>query len=134
MKWLCVKQPWANWIANGMKPIETRTWATRYRGPLTIVASRTVDRKALKAMLPGMKLGPFGLAICTCTLVDVKPMVAAHKKRAMCELYEGFSWFLEDVKAIAEPYPVRGQLGIFSLKMKNDVAGAEEMRIQSGIL
>ena len=40
MKAICVKQPWVNRIASGEKTIETRTWATRYRGELLIVSSK----------------------------------------------------------------------------------------------
>lgn len=40
MKAVSVRQPWAAMIAQGHKPIETRTWSTRHRGELLIVASR----------------------------------------------------------------------------------------------
>lgn len=33
-------QPWASLIATGAKHYETRSWATRYRGPLAICASK----------------------------------------------------------------------------------------------
>lgn len=35
---LTVRQPWASLIALGTKRIETRSWSTRYRGPLAIHA------------------------------------------------------------------------------------------------
>ena len=38
MKTLTVKQPWASLIVAGIKDIENRTWATKYRGPLMIHA------------------------------------------------------------------------------------------------
>lgn len=31
-KAISLKQPWANWVAEGKKMIETRKWTTRYRG------------------------------------------------------------------------------------------------------
>lgn len=40
MKCLSVKQPWAGLIQQGPKIIETRTWATPYRGDLVIVSSK----------------------------------------------------------------------------------------------
>lgn len=40
MKALNVKQPWAWLIASGKKTIETRTWSTKYRGPILIVSSK----------------------------------------------------------------------------------------------
>ena len=43
MKALSVRQPWAWAIVAGWKPIENRTWATDYRGPLLIHAGRRED-------------------------------------------------------------------------------------------
>ena len=40
MKALSVTQPWATLIATGQKQIETRSWGTRYRGPLYIHAAK----------------------------------------------------------------------------------------------
>lgn len=39
MKTLTIRQPWASLIAAGVKTIETRSWSTRYRGPLAIHAA-----------------------------------------------------------------------------------------------
>lgn len=38
MKAITLHQPWASLIAVGAKRIETRSWSTRYRGPLAIHA------------------------------------------------------------------------------------------------
>lgn len=46
MKVLSVKQPWAEFIASGRKTVETRTWRTKYRGPLLICADKTIDKEA----------------------------------------------------------------------------------------
>lgn len=40
MKALTLTQPWATLIAIGAKQIETRSWTTRYRGPLAIHAGK----------------------------------------------------------------------------------------------
>lgn len=45
MKALSVRQPWATLIAIGAKRIETRSWRTRYRGPLAIDASGRMSRE-----------------------------------------------------------------------------------------
>ena len=39
MKILSIRQPYAWLIVRGIKPIENRTWTTRYRGPVLIHAS-----------------------------------------------------------------------------------------------
>lgn len=36
MKAITILQPWASLIACGKKQIETRSWATKYRGPIAI--------------------------------------------------------------------------------------------------
>ncbi len=43
MKTLTLTQPYASLIAFGAKRIETRTWATTYRGPLAIHAADGLD-------------------------------------------------------------------------------------------
>lgn len=40
MKAVTLWQPWASLIAFGLKTIETRSWGTRYRGPLLIHAAK----------------------------------------------------------------------------------------------
>ncbi len=62
MKALSAKQPWANLIAAGEKTIETRTWATRYRGPLLIVSSRRPRIEPVRRLSSGSPLA--GLSPC----------------------------------------------------------------------
>jgi activating signal cointegrator 1 len=40
MKALTLWQPWASLVAFGVKTIETRSWSTKYRGPLAIHAAK----------------------------------------------------------------------------------------------
>ena len=40
MKAITILQPWASLIACGAKKIETRGWATKYRGPIAIHAGK----------------------------------------------------------------------------------------------
>jgi hypothetical protein len=44
-KALAVKQPWASLIASEHRTIEVRTWSTKYRGPLIIIASKLPNRE-----------------------------------------------------------------------------------------
>lgn len=50
MKAFCIKQPWASLIAHGIKPIENRTWPTKFRGRIFIHASAK-DAGALYELL-----------------------------------------------------------------------------------
>ena len=38
MKALTIRQPWASLFALGIKQMETRSWDTKYRGPVAIHA------------------------------------------------------------------------------------------------
>jgi hypothetical protein len=93
MKALSLWQPWASAIAAGAKRIETRHWATRYRGPLAIHAAKRKNVAELMhyhacwnwigAMRPlGWGWGkhnydidrlPFGAIVAVCDLVDCRP-------------------------------------------------------------
>lgn len=107
MKALSVKQPWANMIAQGDKTIETRTWATDYRGELLIVSSRVP------------KIEPAGQALAVADLVECRPMTAKDQMDACCDIYPGaFAWVLRSVRRV-KPFPVRGQLGVFEIQVRN---------------
>jgi len=47
MKALSIKQPWAWAILHG-KPVENRTWPTRFGGPFLIHASKTFDHEGYR--------------------------------------------------------------------------------------
>jgi len=88
MKAITLTQPWATLIAVGAKHIETRSWATSYRGPLAIHAAKGISSigsaKGLmhlcrsepfrSALLAAGYLGtpalPRGAIVATCELLD----------------------------------------------------------------
>ncbi len=107
MKALSVKQPWANMIAAGEKTIETRTWATDYRGELLIVSTKAP------------KIEPAGCAVAIAELVGCRPMTEKDQLEACCSIYDGaFAWIFTNVRAIT-PFPVRGQLGLYEVELPN---------------
>ena len=106
MKALSVRQPWANMIAAGEKTIETRTWATNYRGPLLIISSK-------RPHIP-----PAGCVVAVATLVACRSMTRRDEHAACCPVYENaHAWVLENVRKV-EPIPVRGALGIFDCRVE----------------
>jgi len=127
MKALSVKQPWVWAIANGFKPIETRTWATRYRGELLLVASKTPDQTMLDYLTKQfgdvlLKELEYSKAIVVVRLVDCRPMTKADESAAMCNIYKGaYSWVLKDIQKI-EPFPVKGQLGLYEVDYEREKA------------
>jgi hypothetical protein len=86
-KVLTLTQPWATLVAIGAKKIETRSWATSYRGPLAIHAAKGLGPVGGKAGLyelcmrklffsaldvAGYKTGldlPLGAIVATCEIV-----------------------------------------------------------------
>jgi len=109
MKALSIKQPWANLIAAGRKTIETRTWATDYRGEILIVSSKTP------------KLEPAGYALAIAQLVDCRPMTKHDEAAACCPIYpKAYSWVFKNVRRI-KPFPVKGQLGIYDVEVTSSM-------------
>jgi len=114
MNAISVKQPWACFIAEGPKLIETRKWQTSYRGDLLIVASRTIDWPTMDSLARPIPL-ILGGAICVANLVDCRPMKKVDEESAMCSCYPGaFSWVLEDIRTIT-PFAVKGRLRLFDV-------------------
>lgn len=110
MKALSVKQPWANMIASGSKTIETRTWATHYRGPLLIVSSRRPE------------IAPAGYAVSIVELVDCRLMTRSDEAAAQCAIYpKAYAWVLRNIRKI-EPFPVKGSLGVFDVTIVGDIS------------
>ena len=104
MKAISIKEPWAGLIHTHVKSIETRTWATKYRGRLLLCASRSP------------KSDISGKAFAIVNLVDCVPMTKQHLAAACCPVYpDAWAWLLEDVTPLADPFPVTGQLGLFDV-------------------
>lgn len=106
MKALSVKQPWANMIASGEKTIETRTWATPYRGELIIVSSKQP------------KIAPAGYALAIATLIDCRVMTRSDERSACCRIYpKAHAWILSNIRRI-KPVPLKGSLGIYDCPLE----------------
>lgn len=160
MRTITLWQPWASAIAVGAKRIETRGFATKYRGPLAIHAAQRKNISELihlhstwgwqGAMRPaGWTWGnstkeyinggyglPFGAIVAVCELVDCRPSESFTlgeietprrpdgetsdsynwTERQMGVYGPGrFGWLLENVRALKEPIPYKGQQGFFSI-------------------
>lgn len=106
MKALSVRQPHANRIASGEKPIETRTWTTKYRGDLLICSSKTGQGE------------PKGVALCVVELVDIRPMKPSDEEAACVKIYpRAKAWILENLRPLKEPFPVKGELGLYEVEL-----------------
>lgn len=145
MKCISLWQPWATLIAIGAKRIETRSWATDYRGPLAIHAARRwtpAQRQfsssqpcrnlLLAAGFPWWRRGPGrfdwhglprGEIVAVCRLVTCVPACSAltaspenDQERAFGDYSGGrWAWILADVAALKRPVSCRGQRGLFDV-------------------
>lgn len=115
IKALSVRQPWASWIAEGYKTIETRMWGTKYRGPILICASKRPDpNPKLKHLVKNL---PKGVAVAVAELVDCRQMVEDDSVPAMCPVYpRAVAWILRKIRPI-EPFPVKGQVKLFDVEV-----------------
>lgn len=149
MKGLTIHQPYATLIAAGVKHIETRSWATDYRGLVLIHAGKRWDEEvsgecataqafveedvgipgSLEVLWPVLcdwkrTLGA-GLAIAN--LVDCRAMEEAPN--AIEESWGGFGpgrfgWVFEEIRPLAMPVPCRGAQGLWDVP--EDVLGQVE--------
>lgn len=108
----------------GLKKFETRSWATKYRGPLAIHASvRPLPKADLElARRYGILEMEFGhilavVDLADCVLIDDEFI----KRQSRAELDFGnwrigwFAWRLENLQVLKSPIPVRGRQGLWSL-------------------
>jgi len=134
VKVLSLREPWVALIAEGKKRIETRSWQTRYRGPLYLHASAAkISQKdphirELLALIPGVQMH-YGHIVCRCVLADCLPMDEAflremehHPVERLCGEYAPgrFAWMLEDIKVLNQPIPAKGMLGLWEWKGNHD--------------
>ena len=128
MKCLSLTQPWAGLVATGQKTVETRSWATRYRGPLLIHAAKGFPTyaKAFALEIYGhpavLAYLPLGAIIARVYLMDIRqteymrPRVSAQE-RSYGDYSPGrYAWILSNVEQL-EPIPWRGRLGLFEVEL-----------------
>lgn len=140
MKAITVWQPWAGALAAGIKENETRSWATKYRGPIAIHSAmkaiqhtwsdRYMNGKArevicrrleLPEIIDGPATFPMGYILATAELVDcirITPELVATlspDELALGDYTLGrYAWKLVNVKRLPEPIPAKGKQGLWS--------------------
>src|SRR3954466_13347819 len=131
MKCLTLMQPWATLIAVGAKRVETRSWATAYRGPLAIHASVRLPAAARalfarEPFAPAFRQAgilraedfPLGKVLAVCRLVECQRITVenwpAEPEASFGDYTPGrWAWLLDDVELLEEPVPARGKLGLW---------------------
>jgi len=127
MRAISLTQPWATAVAIGLKHYETRSWSTRYCGPLAIHAAEGFPPFAKDFASVEFTLGrlpgriPFGAIVAICDLTACLPTWRARPEIGPIERIYGdyaeerFAFRLENVRALSEPLPCRGARGIWQV-------------------
>lgn len=122
MKAITIKEPWASMIAHGFKTIETRSWATSYRGKIAIHAGKGKPDKEWMDNVPEMMemidgdIHP-GCIVAYADIVDCKRMtedMIDDIKKNHAEYISGFyepgryAFMLDNIRRV-DPIKVNGQ-------------------------
>jgi hypothetical protein len=143
MKAISLWQPWASLVVLGAKQIETRSWSTRYRGPLLIHAAKRksfgeladlgdhwkacgIDVRSALNIPKELNLWrdicnwlPYGALIGQVDLVDCMSVEGLVEDLTEQEEQFGnyapgrFGWVFENPVAFDTPIPYRGYQGLF---------------------
>lgn len=131
LKAITLTQPWASLVAKGAKRIETRSWRTRYRGPLAIHAAKALPRPVrdlcegeplrsalASAGMTDVELLPRGAVIALCRVTHCRRTeeCAPPEPESLFGNYSPgrFAWLLAGVRPLDQPIPARGQLGLWN--------------------
>ena len=107
MRAISLHQPWATWIAQGKKTIESRTWSVGFLGPIVICSTKQ----------PKINGHLCGYALCTARIVDCRKFTKDDLEAAcMKEMpdYQLWAWVLENITPI-EPFSVKGTQGFYEV-------------------
>jgi len=144
MKIITLHQPYASFIAAGLKKYETRSWSTNYRGKLAIhSAKRLSDLKLVMRLrddFPAISraiwvinttenytkaesdLMPLGSIVAIADLIGCELMSSTMiSEQSQLELAVGnwvvgsFAWRLENVIALPTPIPYKGSQGLTNI-------------------
>lgn len=118
-------QPWATWVADGLKLIETRThnrFGCLLGKTILVHSGLTTDKSALpNPYLNGRSYSePInGFILCAAYVNRFGKLSGIHSERAMieCESVERFGLYLINVQKLETPIPEKGEMGIWYFDM-----------------
>lgn len=138
MKIITLYQPWATLVAIKAKKIDTRSWGTKYRGPLGIHASverkyidmrskhYVCDKEPFYSILMNLNLDmplPRGFILATCNLTgclpihEGRPLPISNQEKAFGDYTPGrFMWLFDEVEELESPILAKGKQGLWEWK------------------
>jgi len=133
-KALTIHQPWATLVAQGIKTIETRSWPTKYRGPILIHSSNQPPNKTKGAApllkkyifneLPTGQLLAFTTILSCVQIEHLNAFLNNHYPYTLPNLTEKeqelgfyqpdrFAWILSQPTPLHNPIPTKGALSLW---------------------
>lgn len=115
---LSVRQPWAELIISGRKPIEIRSWTTNYRGRIWIHAGQHVDELLDRSFeLPGLFRGGFigSAELTSIERFDAQRWETWRARHLDRGPYKSgiYAWVLVNAHRFHDPVVAPGQKGLF---------------------
>ena len=128
MKAITIWQPYAAAIRMGLKHYETRSWPTKYRGPIVIHSSVKKPTAREKDLLEKYKISTenleFGVPVAICEIIDCVQITKEFiKKQSRTEIDFGnwqvgnYAWKLKIVKKLNSYSKVNGQQGLWNIEL-----------------
>lgn len=117
MKCISLHQPWASYLINGDKRIETRHWPIRHRGPLLIHAAKNTESCSTSQK----ETLPFGALLGIVELIGCERTETLRERITTTEEGFGnfgdgrFGWITKDPQPFDKPIPYKGQQGLFNV-------------------
>lgn len=142
MRVISLWQPWATLVVIGAKRIETRSWDTKYRGPLLIHAAKTdshikmiCGQEYYRDFIADWRKVPYGAIIgkvmLTGTVQFGQTNNYSEQERAFGDYAWGrFGWMLENPQEFKNPIPAKGHQGFW--KYDNEIKGYPELFVDNG--
>ena len=128
MKVITLKQPWATFVAEGLKKYEFRSWKTKYRGKILIHAGSGVDKEELKKFcelgfeFPKKKILAI-VEVKDCIKIDDefnKQIISENNIVYGSKERTGYAWKLENVKKIKCDEEINGKLSFWNYEFNEE--------------